>query len=201
MVEFAEYATIEREKSKHYGSDIDMPEHPHLKKLSDHLVESRHRLEEMAHRPKEQLKLKPHKNSWSALETAEHVRLTNELYLNVLPEVIESADKSNPDEPFRPRIFGRLFIKLVSPDPTFKVKTVSAATPDSHSTDLDSLQKLIGQQDDLLAVLAKADQVNLNRTKVKSPLNGLVKFTLGEALSVMVLHQLRHLQQMDRALG
>jgi uncharacterized damage-inducible protein DinB len=178
---------------------MEMPEHTHLKELSNEVVESRRRLEDMAVRPEEQLRLKPSEKSWSALETAEHIRLTNELYLEVLGGAIDSADKSNPNEPFKPSMFGRLFISLVSPDPRFKVRTVPAATPSGSLTE--SLPQLVSQQDDLLTVLAKADGVNLNKTKIKSPLNGLVKFTLGEALTVVVKHQLRHLQQMDRALG
>lgn len=178
-----------------------MPEHPHLEELAGHVRESRRRLEEMASRPPVQLQLKPGEKSWSALATAEHVRIMNAAYLGVLTQAIDAADKPARDEAFQPGFFARLFIKFVSPDPKFKVKTVSAAVPREGSGSIESLRQLIDQQDELLAVLDKADQVNLNKTKLTSPLSSLVKFTIGEALTVIVMHELRHLDQMERAMG
>lgn len=174
--------------------------HPHLRALADHTRSFEAEVTALLDRPSGDLQWKPDESSWNAFEVAEHVWIMNEAYLQALDEAMLRADQTDETERFRPGLFARLFISLVSPDPKFKVKTIAATTPAPGSADRNSIRGLADQQDRLLDVISKADGVNLNATRLTSPFSSLIRFTIGEALTVIVMHQLRHMQQIRRLL-
>ena len=63
----------------------------------------------------------------------------------------------------------------------------------------EALDRFLAAQDALLTALASADGIDLNRWKLRSPATALLRFRVGEALELMVMHNDRHLDQAERA--
>ena len=57
------------------------------------------------------------------------------------------------------------------------------------------LDRFDAHQDILADLIRRADEVNLNATRFTSPITRLVRLSIGEALTRLVIHQRRPLQQ------
>ena len=145
----------------------------------------------------EQLTWKPSKKSWSILECYDHLLVTNGLYIPKIEKALEKAEQSveNGVRPFKPSFFARLFIKSLRPQSGFKIKTFGVFKPRNGKGNLDIPAQFLAQQDELMQLIKRADQCDVNSVKFSSPLSSLIRFSLGEGLSVVVVHEQRHLLQ------
>ena len=141
---------------------------------------------------------KPEPGVWNVLECFHHLIVTDRLYGPRLRAAIEKATRDGGSTPFRPSFFGKTFIRYVSPGSKRKIKTLRLFEPPPALTDVTVLQQFIDHQDELTALIHQADGINLNRGKFSSPASRLVRFSVGEGLTVLVVHQQRHLQQAQR---
>ncbi len=141
---------------------------------------------------------KPEPGVWNVLECFHHLIVTDKLYGPRLRAAIEKATRDGGSTPFRPSFFGKTFIRYVSPGSKRKIKTLRLFEPPPALTDVTVLQQFIDHQDELTALIHQADGINLNRGKFSSPASRLVRFSVGEGLTVLVVHQQRHLQQAQR---
>jgi len=145
-----------------------------------------------------QLQWKPDPTAWSILECAEHLVLTARAYHPVLAEAIARAERGSSDTAYRPTLVGRMFIRAVSPDPKLKVKTLESVTPARTGLGAAVLDDLLSLQTARRVLLGEAAGIDINRVKIRSPLNRLLRLSVGEAFTVLVRHEERHLQQADR---
>lgn len=145
----------------------------------------------------EQLTWKPNRKSWSILECYDHLLVTNQLYLPKIKGAIEKAEQSpeNGVVPFKPSFFARLFIRSLKPGSGFKIKTFKVFKPKNGATNLEIPSQFLSQQDELIALLKRADECDVNAVRFSSPVSKLIRFSLGEGLSVVVVHEQRHLLQ------
>ena len=147
-----------------------------------------------------QLQWKPEPSAWSILECAEHLVLTARAYHPVLAEAIAKAERGSSDTAYSPTLLGRMFIKAVSPDPKLKVKTLESVTPARTGLGATVLDNLLSLQTQRRVLLREAAGIDINRTKIRSPLNRFLRLSAGEAFTVLVRHEERHLQQADRVM-
>ena len=145
-----------------------------------------------------QLAWKPTPEAWSVLECFEHLNVTGELYFPRIRQGLDRARRTDAAAPFRPTLFGRLFLRSLDPETRRKLKTFNAFKPAQGTNDVGIIDRFLAQQDDLRALLHEADGVNLNSGTFSSPLTRLVRFTVGEGLTVLVVHERRHLGQARR---
>lgn len=145
----------------------------------------------------EQISWKPNRKSWSVLECYDHLLVTNGLYIPKIKAALEKSEKSveKSVRPFKPSYFGRLFIKAIKPGSGFKIKTFKIFKPKNGPQNLDIPAKFLAQQDELIELIKRADQCDVNAVKFSSPVSRLIRFSLGEGLSVVVVHEQRHLLQ------
>ncbi len=180
-------------------ASIETVAHPHLRKLLDDLNTVTTETERLrATLSDAQCIWKPAPDVWNVLECFQHLIVTDELYYPRLRVAIEKAKREGGSAPFRPSLFGKTFIRYVSPESQRKIKTFRTFEPSPALTDLTVLQQFVDHQDALTALIRQADGINLNRGKFSSPASRLVRFSVGEGLTVLVVHQQRHLQQARR---
>jgi hypothetical protein len=173
----------------------------------------------------DQLLYRPDLESWSIAHCFDHLRITNDLYFWRLRPAIERArarglgarpagrgidgapsiDRSparkpsrlGGGEPLRLSWLGRLFFRELHPETTRRHRAQKLFRPDDKPPAASWRHFLAGQAT-LLALLREAGELPLNRIKVSSPVMPLLRFTLGDALAVLVVHEQRHLRQAQR---
>lgn len=149
-----------------------------------------------------QMTWKPKKNQWSILECFHHMLVVNNLYLPRIIEAMKKGATSHAEAiaPFKPSLFGRWFLGFVRPESKLKLKTFKVFKPQKALDDMSVLAKFTEQQRVLMKVLKKADGCDLNNVKLASPASRLIRFSIGEALTLLVLHEQRHLLQAQNIL-
>ncbi len=180
-------------------ASIETVAHPHLRTLLADVTTVTTETERLrATLSEAQCIWKPEPGVWNVLECFHHLIVTDKLYGPRLRAAIEKASREGGSTPFRPSLFGKTFIRYVSPGSKRKIKTLRLFEPPPALTDVTVLQQFIDHQDELTALIHQADGINLNRGKFSSPASRLVRFSVGEGLTVLVVHQQRHLQQAQR---
>lgn len=178
---------------------IEAVAHPHLRKLLADVNTVTAETERLrATLSGAQCIWKPDPGVWNVLECFHHLIVTDGLYAPRLRTAIEKASREGGDAPFRPSFFGKTFIRYVSPGSKRKIKTLRLFEPPPALTDVTVLQQFVDHQGELTALIRQADGIELNRGKFASPASRLVRFSVGEGLTVLVVHQQRHLQQARR---
>ena len=146
----------------------------------------------------EQLTWKPDNKTWSIIQIFDHVLTTNRLYIPKLEKAIDTAERTGKVGvvPFKPSFLARLFIRSLLPESRMKLKTFRVFKPERDKAgDLSVTHRFIKQQDELIALLERADSCDVNAVKFSSPATRLVRFSIGEGVSVLVVHEQRHLLQ------
>ena len=141
--------------------------------------------------------------SWSVAQCIEHLRITTEQYrpgVEALIIRVRTSDAGRRDAAYRPTLVGGFFLKFVQPTYRTKLKAPKAFKPDAAGVPASVLERFADQQDVLLELIRRADECDLNRGKLASPVSPLVRLTLGDALSILVTHQRRHLGQAQRVI-
>ena len=144
-----------------------------------------------------QLCWQPGKRKWSILQCFDHLLVTNALYMALISDAMEEAKVRSAEAilPFKASMFGKWFIDTLRPDSKFKTRTFRIFKPESAPDDLTVTSRFIDQQRALLKLIQQADQCDLNNVKLASPVSRLFRFSIGEALTIVVVHEQRHLLQ------
>ncbi len=144
-----------------------------------------------------QLCWKPGKRKWSILQCFEHLLITNQLYMDGLKGAMQEGRVRTAEAilPFKASFLGKWFIDTLRPESTFKKKTFRIFKPAPSSDDLTITTKFIDEQKKLLQVIKEADQCDLNNIRLTYPASRLFKFSIGEVLTIVVVHEQRHLLQ------
>jgi len=150
-----------------------------------------------AERTPDELSWKPSPSSWSVSEVFDHLRSTNEQYFPKIEASLSAKGRTERDSYAR-TWFGRWFIGLVEPDSTRKLKAPSKFTPEHATLGVDAIDTFIATQSKLEEFMRAAENVELGRKKIGSPITPLIRFTLGEIFDLLATHQRRHLEQAQR---
>lgn len=148
-----------------------------------------------------QLDWQPGPGRWGVGQCLEHLILSNELLSPaVRDQLAKLRARGGPAvyEGWKPGVRGGFLIRSIDPATgKRKLKTGrvfepgAAARPEVVSAlerDLDGLQQMI----------AAADGLDLTRARVTSPVTRLITYHVGDALTIMVVHLPRHLDQAER---
>lgn len=168
--------------------------HPHLLTLLADAEATRAEAERLrADLSDAQLTWRPAPDVWSVADCFEHLRKTDKAYCKILPDAVRRME-TDGTAPYRPSWFGRMFIHMVSPNPRLRLKAPRMVQPGIDGS-ADALEQFLTQQHDLIDLIRQADGKNINTGRFSSPLAGIIKFTVGEALTMLVGHEQRHLGQ------
>lgn len=141
---------------------------------------------------------RPEPKRWSISECLIHLNTTADLYISAIDRAI-SAGQPAPGEQELPRrgFLGRWMLNTLEPPVTRRFKAPGAFAPDGSKPLDEVVPAFLRFQDEVQQRLAAAKDLDLWRTKVKSPAVPLLKFSLGETFAIIAAHERRHLAQAE----
>lgn len=138
--------------------------------------------------------------SWSVLECVAHLNLYGDFYLPEIDKQLSNAQLGS-DNDVKGGFLGQYFAKSMLPKEKLNnMKTFKDKNPIHTQLNFHELDKFINQQNQLLVLLEKSRQYNLNKIKISISISKLLKLRLGDTFQFYINHQLRHLSQMERVL-
>jgi hypothetical protein len=147
-----------------------------------------------------ELNQQPAPTAWSILECLEHLNRYSRYYN---PRLAQALVQLTPAATATAEVgyswLGRKFIGMMAPGNPKKAKTLQRMNPRGSRLGREVLAEFTQQQEQLLELLAQAQQADLNRKVVPVEFLKLLKMRLGEAFEFVVLHEQRHVQQALRA--
>jgi hypothetical protein len=158
--------------------------------------------------PIERLNKKQNPDTWSATECFQHLLFTNEGYLKHFNEVVSRSQDANKiktfnhsvNHPFKHSLWGKFILYFVKPTTKMKSKTTKPFNPALCKVDKDVVRKYLEQNNQLIDAISKMKNLNLQNIKMPSPINEKIKYNLGDAIKILVMHDQRHIQQAERAI-
>ena len=147
-----------------------------------------------------QLNGRPDEKSWSVAQCLDHLITINSLYFPIFEKMKLGPAENTFLEKYSPLsgLFGRYLIKAMGPENPKKMKTSKIAYPSASEIDDTIVERfrehnreLGGQIDSISA------DVDL-KTIITSPLSGFVTYSLDDCLTILVVHERRHLLQAKR---
>ncbi|MEM7480841.1 MAG: DinB family protein [Acidobacteriota bacterium] len=172
----------------------------HLDTLAQHAERTTAEVRETFGRhSKEALCWKPAPKVWSITEVVDHLVVATDDYRPRLDAAIERAPESSV--PYKPTWFGGWFVGMLAPGKrpmkTSKIFYPTAAAVDPAAV----LERFENRQELLVGWIDRATGRDLNGTKLNTALKILPKISIGDALDLLVTHQRRHLEQIERSLA
>jgi hypothetical protein len=145
----------------------------------------------------DQLNWRPDATRWSIAQCLSHILLSGGPYLARLDALLEDArQRERAGLPaFRQGFVSRWFIRSMEPPPRFKAKTFRTMEPGATFRRDDLIGEFIAFHDDLGARVRAMRGVDPDRARMNSPFFRPLRFTLGQAVALLVTHARRHLWQ------
>ncbi len=172
-----------------------------LKALLETTLENLKAVEHFKSEPMEILNWRQDSESWSILECIEHLNKYGGFYIPEIKNKIETS-KYVSSELFRSNWLGRYFSKMVSyNENSSKMKTFKSMNPLNSKLTIQTLEKFKSQQYQIIELLNKSKNVDLDKTKTAISISKLIKLRLGDSLRVLVYHNERHVKQAEKVLG
>ncbi len=143
---------------------------------------------------------KAHPKSWSVLECVAHLNRYGDFYI---PEITKRINKSTHknSKVFKSNWLGRYFSEAVSyKEDLNTMKTFKSMNPLHSELNESTLEKFIDQQHQILDLLKKAKNVNLDKTKTTITISKFIKLKLGDTFRVVIYHNERHIKQAEKVL-
>lgn len=148
-----------------------------------------------------QLNWKPTPEKWSIAQCLDHLTVTSGRFDTYFTATVARGRKKWPvstGPPYRPSLIGGWLIKQVNPETGRNLPAPKVFRPSDSSTIHRPLESFIKQQERFLEFVREADGVDYNKTKLRSPVTPLMRYSLADAFVITVVHGQRHLAQARR---
>jgi hypothetical protein len=177
--------------------------HAQLQALADALLAARARLHRLADTSSpEWWSRRADPDRWSAGECVAHLNLTAIAFLPLIRRGLEQAAAIGGGAParFRRDLTGWLLWRTSGPPVRFRVRTAAQFVPTGSEPLAQLLATFDRLQDEQLDLVARADGYPIHRVKITSPFNPRVRYNLYAGLTILPVHQERHIWQAARVL-
>jgi DinB superfamily len=148
-----------------------------------------------------QLNWKPSADRWSIAQCLDHLTVaTNEFekyFQAALTQARQKWPVRNPPG-YKPSMVGGWLAKQVSPEAPRKVTAPKIFRPADSSNIPGALEKFVNQQTRFLDFVRESTGIDYNKTRLRSPVTPLIRYSLADAFVITVLHGQRHLAQARR---
>jgi hypothetical protein len=148
-----------------------------------------------------QLNWKPAPNGWSIAQCLEHLAVTSEKFDQDFTRAIARGREKRPVSGavrYRPTMFGGWLVKHLSPEAKRKMPAPRVFRPSESSAIKGVLERFLRQQETFLGFVNDARGIDYNKTRLRSPVTPLIRYSLADALVMTVVHGQRHLAQARR---
>lgn len=149
----------------------------------------------------EQLNRKPNENSWSIAQCLDHIITTNEKYFTEFEDIVKNNGSDRNGIPLLSRFFGKMLIKSVSPDSKKKMKAPKVFQPSSSLISGNIVEEFVKQQDYLIEIIKQSDKLDHKKVIITSPVSRFITYSLKDAITIIALHEERHILQACRILN
>ena len=177
--------------------------HPQLLAVAGEFRAAQQRLHALAARiPPEQWAVRPAPDRWSVAECVEHLNLTSRAYIPLIESALGQARTLGTPAPRRYRRdpIGWLLWRMMPPPVRHRTKTVPAMVPGADTAPAALLAEFDRLQAEQLRLTEAADGLPIHRVRIASPF-GPVKYNAFSALTILPVHQERHIWQAEQAAG
>lgn len=145
----------------------------------------------------DQLNWNPEKNSWSIAQCLQHIVLTNKAYDDVFRSI--ASGNYNPGlwqklSPFS-NFMGKMVKQSVHPENPKKAKTVPKIDTINETFDSAVVKEFEAEQKRMEQYVHKFEDFDLDRIMLSSPLAGFITYNLGDCITIIANHTLRHVHQ------
>lgn len=140
---------------------------------------------------------------WSVAQCLDHLATTSKAFEPYLTSAIQRGRDKWPTQspvPYRPSLVGGWLIKQVVPEATRKVPSPKVFRPAQSPVIDNVLEGFLQQQDEFLRFVREAEGLDYNKTRLRSPVTPLMRYSMADAFVVTVVHGWRHLAQARRML-
>ncbi|WP_347219466.1 DinB family protein [Chryseobacterium sp.] len=151
-------------------------------------------------KPENELNFRISADSWSVLECLEHLNRYGDFYIPEISHKISSS-VTTPKPDFKPGILGNYFAKSMLPKEKLnKMKTLKAMNPIHSELNKEVVNEFIKHQQQLLDLLDRAGNIDLEKTKTAISISKLITLKLGDTFRFVTYHNARHVVQAERVL-
>jgi hypothetical protein len=143
-----------------------------------------------------QMNWKSSAGKWSIGQVIDHVNKSNTFYLHEIEKILHAGKlKSDKRSKVRGGMFGVFALRALEPGNNRKRKTHPLFQPSSDILDNSVVDQFVYSQQRLSFYLDILADFDLTSAKVSSPSNRLIRFRIGDFLSLIITHEKRHLLQ------
>ena len=149
----------------------------------------------------DQLNWKPAPEKWSIAQCLDHLTVASNKFEPYFAAALERGRKKWPVSAapmYRPTLVGGWLIKQVTPETGRNLPAPKVFRPSESSSIHGALDTFLKQQARFLEFVREADGIDYNKTRLRSPVTPLMRYSLADAFVVTVVHEQRHLAQACR---
>lgn len=149
----------------------------------------------------EQVNWKPSAEAWSVGQCFEHLIKTNRMFFDALDKIVAGHQRNSFWENYSPfsSFFGRLIISELKKD-TRKIKAPTPEIIPPTTVSAAIIKDFAAHQMETVEKIKQAENVDLQKTKLTSPLMKLITYKLADGFQIIVEHQKRHFRQAQKVM-
>ncbi len=148
----------------------------------------------------EQLNWTSHPDKWSIAQCLDHLATASQQFEQYLRAAIDRGREKYPAPnavSYRPTFIGGWLARYVAPESSKKLTAPKLFQP-SQSTIVGAPEKFLQIHDKFLSFVRAGKGLDYNKTRLRSPVTPLMRYSLADAFVITVLHEQRHLAQAQR---
>ena len=151
----------------------------------------------------EQLNWKPSPDRWSVAQCLEHLSAATKGFYPYFTTAIARGKEKWPVSGavrYKPTLVGGWLARQLLPETTRKLPAPKIFRPEEGPVIRDPLERFLQQQQSFLKYINEARGLDYNKTRIRSPVTPLLRYSLADAFVITVVHSWRHLAQARRVL-
>lgn len=144
-----------------------------------------------------QLNWKPNAENWSVGQCLDHLITANETEFPIIERVV-NGEHTNPlwsRVPGLTKFFGKSVLKALQPENRNKLKAPKIFRPTQSSVSVNIVNDFVAHQQKLIELMEATKDVDLEKTKIISPVASFITYTLFDAYKIFIVHERRHFRQ------
>jgi hypothetical protein len=148
-----------------------------------------------------QLNWKPSTEQWSMAQCLEHLAITSSKFDDYFSAALERARRKWPVTNglvYKPSMVGGWLARQVDPETGRSLPSPKVFRPANASDIHGSPEMFLNQQAKFLNFVRQSTGIDYNKTRLRSPVTPLMRYSLADAFVITVLHGRRHLAQARR---
>jgi hypothetical protein len=148
-----------------------------------------------------QMNWKPAPDKWSIAQCLEHLAVASHRFEPYFTAALLRGREKwpvNSAPAYRPSFIGRWLIKTVDPVTGRNLPAPKIFRPAESAPIHEALESFLKQQERFLKFVRRTAGIDYNKTRLRSPVTPLMRYSLADAFVVTVVHGRRHLGQAQR---